>query len=108
MNKIKSLIVKNSNDGTEDKKVNRKQENLIAFLIILIVTIIAINAILKSNKGTNNKGEEDSKYKRLAETVVETNGNSVSNNDLEDKIEKILETMSGVRKSTCSCYIFTV
>lgn len=56
MNKIKSLYLKKTEGKGEEKeerlkeggKTNkRKIENMAVFLIILIVTLIAINAILK-------------------------------------------------------------
>ena len=48
MNKLKSLIIKNTNEEGQGKKTNkRKIENLVFFLVILIVTLIAINTILR-------------------------------------------------------------
>lgn len=54
MNKLKSLIAKNTND--EGGKTNkRKIENLVFFLIILIVTLIAINTILRRRQKRHQK-----------------------------------------------------
>lgn len=50
MNKIKSLVIKEKQQDVEVKKDKRKIENLVAFLIILIVTLIAINMILKGKR----------------------------------------------------------
>lgn len=56
MNKIKSLYLKKTDEKTDPKdekleekgKTNkRKIENMAVFLVILIVTLIAINGILK-------------------------------------------------------------
>lgn len=97
MNKIKNLIFKNTNENGEGKIDKKKIENLVVFLIILIITLIAINTILKSDKNTE-KDSGDSLYKELAkETVVSTSKN-VSSDELENKIERILGTMSGVGK----------
>lgn len=104
MNKIKSLMVKKEEGKNGQKNDKKKIENLIAFLIILIVTLIAINMILK---GDDKKVENnDSTYKELAmENTTEIK--ETSYNELETKIETILETMSGVRKSKCFSYIFS-
>ena len=107
MNKIKALIIKDAPSDGAVKKDKRKIENLVAFLIILIVTIIIINMILKGNgEGNNDKG--DSAYKYLAvENTISNNNNNETEDELEKRIERILETMTGVRKSKCTCYIFT-
>lgn len=48
MNKLKSLVIKNTSEEGESGKTNkRKIENLVFFLVILIVTLIAINTILR-------------------------------------------------------------
>ncbi len=100
MSKIKNLIVRNP-DGKNNKK---KIENLAVFLIILIITLIVINVILSNN---DEKEENvDSAYKELAkETTSISKTNSYD--ELEKRIENILETMAGVRQSKCSCYLFT-
>lgn len=105
MNKIKSLLMKNIGEKPEGKKDKKKVENLIAFLIILIITLIAINVILKDD----NKPKEnvDSAYKELAEELKVTDKTS-QKDELEEKIENILETMSGVRESKSISYIFSV
>ena len=101
MNKIKALIVRNAYDEEKVDNKKRKLENLVAFLIISIITIIIINTILNDDK--NNKNDiKESTYKELA---VEENNTSFSN-ELEDKIENILGTMSGVRKGKCFSFIF--
>lgn len=104
MNKLKDILVKNPMERPEGKKDKKKIENLVAFLIILIITLIAINAILKDDK----KKEEniDSAYKELAQDLKITDKSS-KQDELEEKIESILETMSGVRKSKSISHIFT-
>ena len=107
MNKIKSLLVKNNDEPKEGKKDKKKIENLVAFLVILIITIIAINVILKDNDPISK--ENDTQYKELAQEVIpSSNKSDTKNNELEKKIERILSTMSGVRRCKCTCYIFTV
>ena len=104
MNKIKSLIIKKDDTNKNQKNDKRKIENLIVFLIVLIITLIAINMILKGGQKQNE--DTDSPYKELAtENTVSTK--EVSYNELEMKIDAILETMSGVRKSKCFGYIFS-
>lgn len=99
MQKLKNLIPKKLEKGEGEEKPNkRKIENLVAFLIILIITLIAINSILGKDKPSNDK-EEQGTYKVLADV-----GNSDENyNDvLEKRLENILETIVGIRKSKCS------
>ncbi len=92
MNKIKELFSKK--EGTNDKK---KIENLVFFLIVLIVTLIAINTIIDNDEETEEN--TNSLYKELAEETVSSSENTVaSTNELEERIENILETMSGVGK----------
>lgn len=95
LDKIKSLMQKKIGEGKKEDKTNKKKvENLIFFLIVLIVTLIAINAILKQEE-TDTK-EEQSPYKILADKEENKQNDST---ELETKIGKILETMAGVRQS---------
>ncbi len=105
MNKIKGLIVKN-NEGTKEEGKNKKKiENLVAFLVILIITLIAINVILKDNKEPIKNNDDT--YKELATENKQTTKNT-SSNELEEKIEHILSTMSGVRRGKCTNYLFAI
>jgi len=90
-NKIQSFIKKKTG---EDSKKNI--ENLVVFLILLIITVIAINIIW--NKEDKSK-EEISTYKVLAENTLKES-NILENNeyDLEQRLEDILYKMSGVGK----------
>lgn len=81
--------------GNDKKKI----ENLVFFVVILIITIIAINLILNGNKETN-KQENNLDNKKLA-TVTKTSNNSNELNtniqgDLETKLENILSKIEGV------------
>jgi len=103
MNKFKDLVLKKVEESKGQGKTNkRKIENLVVFLIILIVTLIIINSILKSDKVDTK--EEQSPYKILAEN--EEKQTKAESTELETKLEKILETMTGVRKSKSFSYIY--
>ncbi len=104
MNKIKSLIVRNTYNEGDIKPSKKKMENLVAFLIILIVTLIVMNTILNGDKKNKNETKE-SLYKELA---TDSKASSTKADDLEARIEHILGTMSGVRESKCFSYIFKV
>ena len=67
-------------------------ENLVSFLIILVITLIVINKILK----TDNKENEDYKNQVGVELAIENESNEISSNDLEQKLEKILTKIEGV------------
>lgn len=88
--KIKSMIVKD-NEGNSKKKI----ENLVVFVIILIITLIVINYVWNDgDKKITNNVKEESSYKQLATTV-----SSVSTKtDLEQKLEDILSKIDGVGK----------
>lgn len=87
---------KNIDVNKNDKK---KIENLVFFVVILIVTIIAINVIWKDDNQSNSKEREDSNSKQLASTEEGINkDNKVLNNDLEGKLKNILQKMQGVGK----------
>lgn len=108
MNKIKSLIaVKPENSEGEKQKPNkRKIENLVVFLVILIITLIAINTILKKDKEKDSGQSEQNPYKVLAD--LKDNQNENYDDELEKRLENILETMVGVRKSKCTNYIYSI
>ena len=70
MNKIKNMFSKKTEGEEKPKSEKRKIENLVFLLIVLIITLISINTILKGN----DKDVD------------------------EEKLENILGKMSGVRK----------
>lgn len=107
MNKIKSLIAVKPENNEDGKKKNKKKiENLVAFLIILIITLIAINTILSKGEKEDSSKSEQSAYKVLAD--FKDNKNEEYDDELEKRLENILETMVGVRKSTCINYIYKI
>lgn len=91
--KIKKIF--NKEQDVDNKK---KIENLVVFLIILIVTIIAINMIWRGDK-KENKDTSNDPNKKLATTeqnIVATNVNS--QDVLSLQLEEILEKIEGVGK----------
>lgn len=72
----------------------KKTENLVALIIILIITVVAINYILGGNK-TENKNKEEKEYK-LGNTIQVSN--NASEDNLEQRLENILGKIEGVGK----------
>lgn len=96
MLKEKMQMIKSKFEGKTDKK---KIESLVVFIIILIVTLIAINTIWKGDsKSKNNTAEDSIGYKRLAEYVEDNSNSSTTEDELEKKLEGILSKMEGVGK----------
>lgn len=90
--KIKSLVQKKTS-GNSKKTI----ENLIVFLVLLIITIVSINVIWgKPKKEDENPAEDD--YKVLAENPNESNNSQTEEYNLEEKLEDILSKISGVGK----------
>ena len=89
-------IINNEKEGEEgnDKK---KIENLVSFVVILIITIVVINTIW-NGKDKEAKQENDTTSKQLA--TVNQNTSNLSNiqtsEDLETKLEGILGKIQGV------------
>jgi stage III sporulation protein AG len=76
------------NEENKDKK--RQIENIVVFIIILIITVLIIN-----NMWTKEDDEEENQTssKVLAQA---TTSDSVDQDDLEKKLENILESIDGV------------
>lgn len=72
------------------KEKDKKVENLIFLLAILIVTLICINYIIKDD----SKDTEEEKYKG----AVLASSTEVSSSELESRIENILSKIEGVGK----------
>lgn len=91
--KIKDLIISKNNNKDSRKKI----ENLVVFILILIITIIAINTIWNGDKKEETKTE--STYdKKLATTEVSTSNSNNNETSLENNLESILSTMEGIGK----------
>lgn len=88
-NKIQNMFQKNT-DGNSKKKI----ENLVVFLIILIITVIAINFIWNDEE---QESKEDSLKKELSD-VNNIEDDSNTENNLEKKLENILTKLNGVGK----------
>lgn len=89
--------IKNETENNNKKKI----ENLVVFLVLLIITVIAINTIWGDKKKDVRKENDNTSYKQLAQ---DTNGITNSNNqqideyNLEQSLEDILSNISGVGK----------
>lgn len=88
-NKLKEIFLFKK-EGNDKKKI----ENLVVFIIILVITIIFINTIWNSDKekAENNTG------KVLADKIENDNNNISEEIDLEleQRLEKILKKIEGV------------
>ena len=93
--KLKGLI--NPEDGNKTNK--KKIENLVFFVIILIITIVIINIIWNGDKSSSNhKNLQNDTSKQLANTNTSSSleVSSNSTNELEIKLEEILSKIQGV------------
>lgn len=75
----------------------RKIENLVVFVVILIITVIFINTIWNGDKN-EKENTKDNTDKVLAQ-VETTNENETDNTDLEQRLESILQNIEGVGKA---------
>ena len=93
-NKLKELIKKDEDINGNDKK---KIENIVFFIIILIITIVAINFIWNGNN-TKKENTNTSYSKQLATNkdneTIEVSSNT--SDDLEQRLELILSNIQGV------------
>ena len=93
-NGIKEII---NGDGTGNDK--RKIENLVFFVVVLIITIVIINFIWNGNEEANNENVTNDTTKQLATTnneTVQVNSSSESTENLENKLKNILSKIQGV------------
>lgn len=90
--KIKSLVEKKTAGNSK-----KNTENLLVFLILLIITIISINIIWKKDNNTKTKQKVDENYKVLAtDDMKESNIQQQQEYNLEDELEKVLSNIAGV------------
>ena len=80
-----------------EKDSKKRNENLIAFLIILVITLIIINKILSEDENKNEVLNENT-----AELVTQSTTNveeiSIDDENLKNELENILSKISGVGK----------
>ena len=93
--KLKMLVEKNVNGSNSKKTV----ENLIVFLVLLIITIVSINLIWGKKENPDDKFQnEDRSYAVLAQSSNDSNISEIKEYNLERELEDILSKISGVGK----------
>ena len=91
---LKDKFIKES-EGNNKRKI----ENLLVFLVLLIITVIAINTIWGTKNEETKQEDNNSSYKQLAlENTTTSNIQETSEYNLEQSLEDILSKMSGVGK----------
>lgn len=82
----------------EGENNKRKIENLVIFVIILIVTIVAINYIWNGDSSKSQTITNDASGKKLAEeeNIISNDATTSSSNGIEEKLENILSNIKGV------------
>ena len=87
---LKELFKKSAEGNNKDKK--KQIENIVVFIIILIVTVLIINNMWS--------GEEQEKTEEINDTskILAQISTSSKKDDLEERLENILETINGVGK----------
>ena len=93
--KLNKLLCKDDDGGINNK---RKIENLVFFIVLLIVTVVAINLIWNGNKNETNE-QTNNTSKQLATTNNQAQTNQIqgmNESDLETKLEEILSQIQGV------------
>lgn len=94
-NQLKSLCKRKEGEENTEK---RKIENVVFFILVLIITIVMINLIWNGKK-TTNKSTTNATGKQLANQNVNSQGKEIETNEMEQKLESILAKMQGVRGS---------
>lgn len=100
---LKESIKKFKESISKQKEQNNKKniENLVLFLILLIITIIAINTIWGGKKEETNQENGNTSYKKLAENInnsIDSNNSQLNEYNLEENLEDILSKITGVGK----------
>lgn len=96
--KIKNIkeIFKQKTEGNNKKNI----ENLIVFLVLLIITVIAINTIW-GGKSKEEIPKTNTSYKELANNIdskTNSNNQEINEYNLEENLENILTKIAGVGK----------
>ena len=100
---LKESIKKFKESISKQKEQSNKKniENLVVFLILLIITIIAINTIWGGKKEETNQENGNTSYKKLAENInnsIDSNNSQLNEYNLEENLEDILSKITGVGK----------
>lgn len=94
--KFKNFLVKKENEPNK-----KKVENLVVFILILIITLIVINVIWNGDKKSNDTQKSDPN-KKLAQTTEGVDKSEEVSANAEDKLvvdlENILSKINGVGK----------
>ena len=80
----------------KEENNKRKIENLVVFIILLIISVIFINSIWNGDKKENVIENSNTKVLAQAETSVTEKGNESL--ELEQRLENILQNIEGVGK----------
>lgn len=97
LEKFKEKLKKKEGDSTK-----KTVENLVVFIIVLIITIVAINYIWSGNSNKKNTNSETNKKLAKEETSdlsVETTTNKSDNENIEKRLASILSNIKGVGKT---------
>lgn len=88
-------LFKINQEEKEGKETNKKRqiENIIVFIIILIITVIIINNMWSTDETESKENKSNS-----SKVLAETNASTTTTDDLETKLEDILESINGVGK----------
>lgn len=71
---------------------NKRIENLISLFIILVITMLIINKIIEED----NIDKEKNFQNELITNTIEFASSNITGNDLEERLENILESISGI------------
>lgn len=81
--------------SSKDEK--RRNENLVAFLIILVITLVIINKILSKDENENKSASENN-AELVTQSSTEIEEICTENENLKTELENILSKISGVGK----------
>ena len=100
--KLKAMLNKNQGEGEKQGNNKKKIENMVFFVIVLIITIVIINYVWNGSK-SSNKTLTNTVGKQLATTQSSKNGevayngqSGTTSNNLEQRLEEILGNINGV------------
>ena len=80
----------NKEDGNEKKKI----ENMVFFLILLVITIIAINFIWNGSKNEEKQDSNTTQFVTIESTSTE-NKENITENNLQNNLKSILGKIKG-------------